>query len=108
MLAKSILAALRVPGGERWTMSKNSVNSSPLQEDCRQEAGRMTYPDPGADLAPILPRHPRRYRPLVPVVMAFCVAIFAAEWSADHLLWAVGTIVILAGVCVGLALWYAG
>ena len=67
----------------------------------------MTYPDPGADPAPILSRPPRRYRPLVPVVMAFCVAILAAEWSADHLLWAVGTIVMLAGLCVGLALWYA-
>jgi competence protein ComEC len=35
--------------------------------------------------------------------MALCVAILAAEWSADHLLWGVGAIVILAGVCLVLA-----
>jgi competence protein ComEC len=35
--------------------------------------------------------------------MALCVAILAVEWSADHRLWGVGAIVILAGVCLGLA-----
>jgi competence protein ComEC len=35
--------------------------------------------------------------------MALGVAILAAEWSANHLLWGVGAIVLLAGVCVGLA-----
>lgn len=67
----------------------------------------MTYPDPVPDAAPIPPVRPRRYRPLVPVVMAFCVAILAAEWSSAHFLWAVGTIAMLAGSCVGLAIRYA-
>jgi competence protein ComEC len=34
--------------------------------------------------------------------MALGVAILAAEWSADHLLWGVGTIVLLAEICLHL------
>ena len=64
----------------------------------------MTSPDSVLDPAPIPPLPPRRYRPLVPMVMAFCVAILAAERSATHFLWAVGTIVLLAAVCVALAI----
>ena len=54
-----------------------------------------------ASLKPSIP--PQRYRPLIPVVMALGVAILAAEWSADHLLWGVGAIVLLVGVCLDLA-----
>jgi competence protein ComEC len=89
------------------TSSKNSVNSSQLQENCRQEAGCMTHPDTAAVPASIPATPPRRYRPLVPVMMAFCIAILAAEQSAEHLLWGIGTMVMLAGVCVGLAVRYA-
>ena len=39
--------------------------------------------------------------------MAFCIAILAADWSSTHFLWAIGTIVMLAGGCVGLAIRYA-
>src|SRR5262245_50540189 len=67
----------------------------------------MIYSDAVTDPAPISPLYAHWYRPLVPVVTAFCVAILAAEWSADHFLWAVGTIGMLAGGCVGLALRYA-
>jgi competence protein ComEC len=88
------------------TSSKNSVNSSQLQENCRQEAGRMTHPDTASLPASIPVTPPRRYRPLVPVMMAFCIAILAAEQSTAHLLWGIGIVVMLAGVCVGLALRY--
>ena len=70
----------------------------------------MTYSDPvpaPSEISPIQPHRYHRYRPLVPVVMAFGVAILLAEWSADHLLWVLGTVVMLAGVCVGLARCYA-
>jgi competence protein ComEC len=45
----------------------------------------------------------RRYRPLIPVVLALSVAILAAEWSVDHPLRGAGAIVLLAGVCLDLA-----
>jgi competence protein ComEC len=68
----------------------------------------MTYPDPVSDPIPIPPVRPRRYRPLVPVVTAFCIAILAADWSATHVLWAVSTIVMLTAGSVSLAICYAG
>jgi competence protein ComEC len=40
------------------------------------------------------------------VVIAFCIAILAAERSAEHFPWAAGIIVMLAAGCVSLALWY--
>jgi competence protein ComEC len=66
----------------------------------------MTHPDTasGSSSIPAIPL--RRHRPLVPIVMAFCVAILAAERSADHLLWGFAMMIMLAGVGVGLALRY--
>ncbi len=66
----------------------------------------MTHPDTASD--PIsTPSSPRRSRPLVPVVIAFGVAILAAECGVHHLFWGVAAIVMLAGLCVALALRYA-
>src|SRR5262245_6518822 len=64
----------------------------------------MTSPDPGAGPAPSFAPWPHQCPPLLPVVLAFCIAIVAAEWSADHFVWAVSAIVSLVGCAVGLAL----
>jgi competence protein ComEC len=66
----------------------------------------MTYPDSALEPALVSPLPPRWYPPLVPIVTAFCVAILAGEWSAEHFPWAAGIIVMLAGGCLCLALWY--
>jgi competence protein ComEC len=67
----------------------------------------MADPDTSAGPFSIPSTPPRQYRPLVPVVMAFCVAILAAEWSGDRRLWGIGAMVMLAGIGVILAHCYA-
>ncbi len=66
----------------------------------------MTHPDTALGPSAIASTPPRRYRPLMPVLMAFCVAILAAEWSADHLFWGIAAMLMLGGAGGGLALYY--
>jgi competence protein ComEC len=63
----------------------------------------MTHPDTPSGPSPTPPIRPYWYRPLLPVVMSFCLAIVVAEWSATHPLWAISALVMLAAAGVGLA-----
>src|SRR5262245_35162206 len=107
-LRRVVSGLFACPAVNVGTMQKDSVNSSPLQENCRQEAGRMTDADLIAVSAPISSRDLPRYRPLVPVVVTFCLAILAADWSLDRITWGITAVVLLAGGCVGLAVRYVG
>jgi competence protein ComEC len=68
----------------------------------------MTAFSIAADPASTLTPQPRRYRPLVPVVVSFCLTILIVEWSRPHPLWGVGAIALLAMTGVGLARCSAG
>jgi competence protein ComEC len=63
-----------------------------------------TAPNPASTLT----TPPRRYRPLVPMVISLALAILVAEWSLHHPLWGVGVITSLATAGVGLACRPAG
>ncbi|HEX2278670.1 MAG TPA: ComEC/Rec2 family competence protein, partial [Candidatus Tectomicrobia bacterium] len=68
----------------------------------------MTAFSTASDPASTLTSRPRRYRPLVPVVTSFGLAILAAEWGAHQPTWGAGVIALLAAVGVGLAFRPAG
>jgi competence protein ComEC len=58
-----------------------------------------TAPDPASTPT----TQPRRYRPLVPVVMSFALAILVAEWSLHQPIWGVAAIALLVMAGGGLA-----
>ena len=68
----------------------------------------MTAFSTASDPASTLTSQPRRYRPLVPVVLSLGLALLVAEWSAHQLSWGAGTIALLAAAGVGLAFRPAG